>query len=163
MKLLRMFRMLFVVSVICLMGFLPAGCGYTAPVGESGRVVKIVDGDTIWVELGSKEFKVRYIGMNAPELAHKGVAEQPYARAATEANRRLVEGQVVTLVKDVSETDQYGRLLRYVYVGDTFVNAELVRLGMARAKAYPPDTGLQEELYAAQDEARAARRGLWAP
>ncbi|MHB9033997.1 MAG: thermonuclease family protein [Anaerolineae bacterium] len=149
---------------LVLLGML-VGCAYLPPpgsaAGESAAVVDVVDGDTIWVRMGAREFKVRYIGMNAPELAREGVAEQPFARAAREANRRLVEGQVVILVKDVSDTDQYGRLLRYVYVGDTLINAELVRLGVARAKAYPPDTTLQNELFAAQDEARAARRGIW--
>ncbi|MCE5260238.1 MAG: thermonuclease family protein [Chloroflexi bacterium] len=160
MKLPRIVRVL--LAMLCLSACLLGGCANSVPAGESGRVVDVVDGDTIWVNMSGEEFKVRYIGINAPELAHDEVEEQPYARAAEEANRRLVEGQIVTLVKDVSETDRYGRLLRYVYVGDTLINAELVRQGMAHAKAYPPDTGLQEELDAAQDEARAARRGIWA-
>ncbi len=142
-----------------------AGCGYgvlpAAPAGETGLVVDVVDGDTIWVRIGAEEVKVRYIGINAPELERDGVNEQPFARAAQEANSRLVVNKMVTLVRDISDTDQYGRLLRYVYVGETFVSAELVRQGMARARAYKPDTRLQAELYAAQDEARAARRGIW--
>jgi len=129
--------------------------------GDKALVVDVVDGDTIWVEMNGQEFKVRYIGINAPELEREGMAEQPFASAAEEANRRLVLGQVVRLEKDISDTDQYGRLLRYVYLGDTLVNAELVRLGMARARAYPPDTALQQELYAAQDQARSRGVGIW--
>ena len=59
-------------------------------------------------------------------------------------------------------TDPYGRLLRYVWVGDLLVNAELVRLGYARAVAYPPDTKNQAQFAALQAEAQATRRGLWA-
>ena len=66
------------------------------------------------------------------------------------------------LEQDVSATDPYGRLLRYVWVGDMMVNAELVRLGYARAVAYPPDTGYQAQFAGLQAEAQAARRGLWA-
>jgi micrococcal nuclease len=74
-----------------------------------------------------------------------------------------VAGQTVYLETDVSETDRYDRLLRYVYLADgTFVNAELVRLGWATAKAYPPDTKHQGLLAAREQEARQAQRGIWA-
>jgi micrococcal nuclease len=76
-------------------------------------------------------------------------------------NTALVAQQRVILEKDVSETDQYGRLLRYVYVGDRMVNAELVRLGYARAPSYPPDIRHQEYLRQLEAEARRAGRGLW--
>lgn len=148
--------------LLVLLMVLGVRCGIPlAPASETGRVVDVVDGDTIWVEMNGEEFKVRYIGINAPELARDGQAEQPFASLAEDANRRLVLGQVVRLEKDISDTDQFGRLLRYVYLGDTFVNAELVRLGMARARAYPPDTTLQQELYAAQDQARSRGVGIW--
>jgi micrococcal nuclease len=81
---------------------------------------------------------------------------------AREANRRLVEARTVYLEKDVSETDRYGRLLRYVYLPDgTSVNAEQVRQGYALARAYPPDTRHQTELSVLQMEARSALKGLW--
>jgi len=83
---------------------------------------------------------------------------------AAEANQHLVEGQIVELERDVSETDQYGRLLRYVYLDDgLLVNAELVRLGFAAALAYPPDIKHQELINATEQEAKEARSGLWAP
>ncbi len=85
------------------------------------------------------------------------------AKAATASNRALVQGKTVWLEKDVSETDRYGRLLRYVYVGDVMVNAELVRLGHAVARQYPPDTrhhALFEQLEA---PAKAAGIGIWKP
>ena len=87
---------------------------------------------------------------------------EAYGLEAWQANRELVEGKKVRLERDVSETDKYGRLLRYVYVDDVFVNAELVRRGLAEARAYPPDTKYQDYLEKLEQEARAAGRGMWA-
>ena len=126
------------------------------PGEEVGTVTGIVDGDTIVVNINGQEYELRYIGIDTPE------AGQPNASEATEANRALVEEQAVTLVKDVSETDPSGRLLRYVYVGGLLVNGELVRQGWARAVSYPPDVALDGELAALQAEAQAAEVGLWA-
>ena len=137
------------------------------PVGPGrarASVVAVVDGDTIRVEIASEVYPVRYIGIDAPETGYTDGAPEWMASEATEANRRLVEGQRVYLEKDVSETDRYGRLLRYVFVDDgTFVNAELVRLGYAMAASYPPDIGRQELLVEMQRQAREAGRGLWGP
>ena len=74
----------------------------------------------------------------------------------------MIEGKRVRLEQDVSDTDRYGRLLRYVYIGDIFVNAELVRRGLAYAQAYPPDTKYQRLLEELEMEARLAGRGIWA-
>ena len=123
---------------------------------QLAEVVYVVDGDTIEVRLGGQNYRVRYIGMDTPER------DQPYFDEATEANRRLVNGQTVILVKDVSETDRYGRLLRYVFLQDgTFVNAELVRLGYASVATFPPDVRHQDLFLRLQQEAREAQRGLW--
>ena len=97
-------------------------------------VTSITDGDTIHVNLNGQDIVVRYIGIDTPEY------NQPCGSESSQANAGLVSGQTVRLVKDVSETDRYDRLLRYVYVGDLFVNAELVRQGWAVAVRYPPDT-----------------------
>jgi endonuclease YncB( thermonuclease family) len=113
-------------------------------------VVEVVDGDTIKVAIAGTTYSLRYIGIDTPE------AGDPMGTEATAANRQLVEGQTVYLVKDVSETDRYDRLLRYVYLADgTFVNAELVRLGFAQAKAYPPDTKYQDLFAQMEQEADA--------
>lgn len=117
----------------------------------------IIDGDTIDVEMGGRVYRVRYIGIDAPE---RGTY---YYQEATDANAALVEGQEVILVKDVSETDRFGRLLRYVYLLDgTFVNAELVRRGFAQVATFPPDVRHQELYLQLQQEARDAGSGLWA-
>jgi micrococcal nuclease len=130
-------------------------CGCSSP-PNTARVTQVIDGDTIVIE---GDYRVRYIGIDAPE-----VYPQPEACGieAWEANRLLVEGKGVRLEGDVSEADQYGRLLRYVYVDSVFVNAELVRNGLARAKAYPPDTKYQDYLEQMEVEARDAGRGMWA-
>ena len=73
-------------------------------------------------------------------------------------NKRLVGGKVVRLEKDVSETDKYGRLLRYVWVGNLMVNAELVRLGCAQVSTYPPDVKYADLFLQLQREAREAGR-----
>lgn len=136
-----------------------AGCAILGPrpAGEKATVVDIIDGDTIDVRLNGVVERLRYIGLDTPERG------DPLYADARDLNEALVLGQTVRLVADVSERDRFGRLLRYVYLPDgTFVNGELVRLGLAEVRAYPPDTAQHEALLALQEEAIAARRGLWA-
>jgi endonuclease YncB( thermonuclease family) len=104
---------LFVLSLL-----VPALADGQPPRTLTATVVKIVDGDTIHVRIGDRIEKVRYIGMNAPELHHPTKDVEPLGREAAEANRKLVEGQRVRLELDVQERDKYGRLLAYVYVGN---------------------------------------------
>jgi micrococcal nuclease len=127
------------------------------PEEETAAVVSVTDGDTIQVRLlnGRRE-AVRYIGINTPEL------DQPYGQEARSANEGLVAGKQVKLVKDVSERDQYNRLLRYVYVGDLFINAELLKRGFAQVATYPPDVRYTDDFLSLQRQARSARAGLWA-
>jgi micrococcal nuclease len=127
-------------------------------------VVEVVDGDTIKVEIEGDVCTVRYIGIDCPETRHPSEPVGWMGPEATEANRQLVGGQVVYLERDVSETDQYGRLLRYVFLADgLFVNAELVRLGYAQTSTYPPDVRYADLFLEMQQEAREAARGLWGP
>ncbi len=120
------------------------------------RATRVIDGDTIAIAGG---YRVRYIGIDTPEVYPR---REAYGAEAWQANRRLVAGKEVRLERDISETDKYGRLLRYVYVDSIFVNAELVRQGLARAKAYPPDTKHQDYLEQLETEAKEAGRGMWA-
>jgi len=126
-----------------------------------GTVVRIVDGDTIHVKIGDRVEKVRYIGMNTPEVHHPTKGVEPGGREATDANRRLVSGKRVRLETDVQTRDRYGRLLAYVWVGDLMVNAELVRQGYAQVMTVPPNVRHQELFLKLQREAREAGRGLW--
>ncbi len=123
---------------------------------EIAYVKRVIDGDTIEVDLNGKAYKVRYIGINSPEH------DQPFGDKATEANSSLVFGKTVILEKDVSETDKYGRLLRYVYVGDLFVNAHLVKFGWAQAATYPPDVKYSALFVSLEREARENNEGCWA-
>ena len=144
---------LWLFTVIFLLLLLLTGCS-SPP--DTARVTRVIDGDTITIAGG---YKVRYIGIDTPEVYPRVEA---FGIEAWQANRELVEGKEVRLERDVTETDRYGRLLRYVYVDDIFVNAELVRLGLARSKAYPPDTEYQDLLEEMEAEAREAGRGMWA-
>ena len=127
-----------------------------------GYVTRVVDGDTISIAIGNQIEKVRYIGINSPEIHHPTKGREPYRDAAREANARLVDGRWVQLVLDVQARDSFGRLLAYVYVGSRFVNAELVWQGYAEAATYPPNVRYAEYFVGLQRQAREARRGLWA-
>lgn len=121
--------------------------------GETAVVTDVVDGDTIRVEIDGREVRVRYVGIDAPERD-----EACYDDAAA-ANAALVEGQTVRLVRDVSDTDRFDRLLRYVYVDEMLVNAELVAGGWAEARRYPPDDELHDYLEGLETLAAGQERG----
>lgn len=129
------------------------------------KVVRVVDGDTIKLENGQT---VRYIGIDTPELHHPQKSVQCFGQQAMEQNKMLVEGKSVRLIKDVSDTDRYGRLLRYVYVEDktatpssVFVNEYLVKEGYAYAASFPPDVTYADLFKTEQDEAASLKKGLW--
>jgi len=121
-----------------------------------GEAKYVIDGDTIILRNGEK---VRYIGVDSPERG------QCWYQQAKDYNRRLVSGKTVRLEIDRSNRDRYQRLLRYVYVDDgedeRFVNLELVRAGLARAKEYPPDVKYTEKLKEAEKYAKENRLGIW--
>jgi len=142
-----------------LLALLPPAAGRAQEL--EGTVVRVVDGDTIHVKLGDRIEKVRYIGVNTPEL-HGAGGPQPGAAEAAALNRALVLGKRVRLELDVQPRDRYGRLLAYVWVGDLMVNAELVRRGYAQVMTVPPNVRYQALFLALEREARQAGRGLWA-
>ncbi len=129
--------------------------------GTTYRVVRVIDGDTIEVSIDGVTKTLRYIGIDTPETVHPSKPVGCFGAEASAKNRALVENKYVQLKKDVSETDKYGRLLRYVYVGETFVNHTLVLGGYAHASTYPPDVSHTDDFLRAEKEAREARRGLW--
>jgi len=143
--------------LVLLLLILAIGCvAPTAPL-----VTRVIDGDTIEVDIDGTSYKVRYIGIDTPELDDERAEFCDLAQKATRLNRQLVDGKTVRLEKDVSETDQYGRLLRYVYVDDIFVNAELVRQGLAWAKVYEPDTKYQDQLEELERQTKKEGKGIW--
>lgn len=122
------------------------------------RVSQVIDGDTIELVNGQR---VRYIGIDTPEVAHRNTPAECYGPEAAVKNRELVAGKVVTLEADVSDVDKFDRWLRYVWVDDVLVNEYLAREGYARANSYWPDVKYQERLDAAELSARSEGKGLW--
>lgn len=122
------------------------------------KVVNVVDGDTFKIESGET---VRLIGIDTPETVHPSKPVQCYGKEASLITQELIEGKEIKLEKDVSEKDKYGRLLRYVYVGDVFVNEYLVREGYAMSSSYPPDIKYQDKFVEAQKKAQEESKGLW--
>ena len=141
-------RLIIVLALV--LALLATGCSRVN--GNAVLVTRIIDGDTIEIEGG---YRVRYIGIDTPE---KG---EPYYWEAFQANRSLVEGKRVRLEKDVEDKDEYGRLLRYVWVNGTMANAELVRLGYAYSYSSPPNLRYQEYFLPLEKEAREQGLGLW--
>lgn len=129
-------------------------------------VTKIVDGDTIHISTGQK---VRYIGIDTPETKDPKKGQQCFGQEASQKNKELVDGKEIRMEKDVSETDRYGRLLRYVYVTDKtaspaatiFVNEYLVKEGYAYAVTFPPDVKYYNHFRELQNEAMRLKKGLW--
>ncbi|HEX6031074.1 MAG TPA: thermonuclease family protein [Tepidiformaceae bacterium] len=132
------------------------------PACEWAEVTRVVDGDTIHVELNGVDERVRYIGIDAPE-EHADGGPEPFADEATAANASLVGDKRVCLERDTSERDRYGRLLRYAWLEDgRMVNEALVAAGLAEAVEYRPDTKYESSiLEPAEARARSERRGIW--
>lgn len=137
------------------------------PGTERGTVERVVDGDTITVRLNGATERVRYVGVDAPELARpsEGREAECGGNEATDANRALVEGREIVLERDTTDRDRFGRLLRHVWLSDgqawQLVTERLVADGAIEARSYPPDTSRDAQLDAAEAAARANQRGIW--
>jgi len=135
---------------------IPSGC--SKPSGPCptrqiyAKVTRALDGDTVLLNSGDK---VRYIGIDAPE---KG---ECFAEEAARRNHEIVAGKEVRLELDVRLTDPYGRLLAYVYLDETFVNALLIGEGYCRAAAFAPNTKHREFFEALEEDAKRDERGMW--
>lgn len=134
-------------------GIPPASSPEPAPVGEVGRVTRVIDGDTIDVLIDGKNTRIRYLQMNTPER------DEPCYREATARNADLVAGKTVTLVSDVELVDRFDRWLRFVYVGDVSVSRALVEEGFAEVVLYPPNRARYDEFARLEAAAAAAGRG----
>jgi micrococcal nuclease len=129
---------------------------------ERAFVEHVVDGDTIRVACGSRHLKVRMIGVDAPEISHPDRAGEPFGREAAEHARKMLARQTVKLEYDGTRRDRYGRTLAYVRLanGELF-NEEIIRAGYATVYERF-EFRHKEEFRAAQREARAEHRGMWA-
>jgi micrococcal nuclease len=131
------------------------------PPSAEALVTRVVDGDTVEVDLDGQTEDVRYIGVDTPETVKPGEPVECFGPQASSFNHRLVEGRRVRLVFGVERRDDYGRLLAYVYLGDRFVNAELIRRGLARTLTIPPNDRFAARLKRLEIAAARAGRGLW--
>lgn len=161
-SLVRLFLALTVIGAVLL-----TGCSSETPVtetppGVAATLLQVIDGDTIRVRMADgREEKVRYIGIDAPEVAHADAPGEYLGDEATAHNALLLASGPLRVETDVDERDDFGRLLAYVWAGEVFVNERMVRDGYARAHNYPPNLALQDRLWEAQDEAREAGIGIW--
>ncbi len=125
----------------------------------SATVKRVIDGDTFIVSTGEK---IRLIGVDTPEYRPWENRVDAFGKEASEFSKKLLTGRTVYLESDAEKTDRYGRMLAYVYLEDgTFVNALLVREGLARAKRYPPNTARADSLKEEEMNARDLKKGLW--
>ena len=127
-------------------------CPATHSLYEQALITRVIDGDTVELADGRR---VRYLGIDTPESG------EYYAENATARNRELVEGKTVELQVGRRNEDEYGRLLRYVYVDGIFVNAELVAQGYAKAYIFDPDERYSQMLVKLEQYAKMKKRGLW--
>lgn len=153
----------------------PATFGREPAGWENGVVERAVDGDTIVVRIvgassgpgagdtpGGEE-RVRLLGIDTPESVDPRRPVECFGKEAAAAAAALLEGQTVRLVKDVEDRDRFGRLLRYVYLGDEMANARLVVNGYATAFTYPPNVRHSKLFVQLERDARESDRGLWSP
>ena len=173
---------------VCLSLVLLAGCGHAVvlvhqapatlprepPGYETATVTRVIDGDTIEVTITDRfegpgagrarvgaTYDVRLLGIDTPESVDPGSPVECFGPEASAAANALLLGERVTLVKDTEESDQYGRLLRYVYVGEEMADARLVANGYAHAYTYRPNIRHSRLFVQLEREAREADRGLW--
>ena len=137
------------------------GGGDEGPAQADAFVTRVVDGDTIEARIDGQVEDVRYIGVDTPETVKPDTPVQCFGPQASAFNHRLVERRRVRLVFGVERRDVYGRLLAYVYLRRQFVNAALVRRGLARTLTIPPNDRFAPQFR--RLEMRAARTGwgLW--
>ena len=144
-------------------GALDSDSGPTAAAGE-GVVVRVIDGDTVDVDLDGTRERVRLIGVDTPESVAPERPVQCYGVEASDRTRSLLpEGTVVRLERDEVGRDQYDRLLAYVYRAedDLLVNLDLIEGGFADAVTYGDNEALYDTFVAAEASARADGVGLW--
>ncbi len=117
------------------------------------------DGDTIVLVDGRR---VRYIGINAPEVAHRDQKAEPYGSAAKNFNKKLVLAKRVFLEFDREKNDHYGRLLAYIFLEDgTFVNRMILARGLAYFLYRRPNLKYADALLKTQRKAMGAKQGIW--
>lgn len=131
---------------------------------ESVEVISVMDGDTIKVKYKGETKKVRYLLVDAPEIYHKKLGEQPFGREAQARNREIINNaKNVSLEFDVGgKEDKYGRLLAYIYADGKSVQEQLIREGLVRVGyIYEPNTKYEDKYKEIQEEAKKEKKGIW--
>lgn len=164
-----LFQNMFLLVVLGVTGLVTAACNgpkgplEALPKGETGRVVRIIDGDALVLDTG---LTVRLVGIEAPAPERRNRVGEPYADRSSRALEDLALGRQVRLYYPGITRDRYDRALAYVKTEDNlgapvWLNLELVKMGAARARLYPDTARQGEHLLAAEQGAREDRRGLW--
>ncbi len=147
---------LLVVSLIILSGIMLSGCqsitGFYADEKQTAIVTRVTDGDTITIEGGKR---VRLLGINCPE---KG---EPFYSEGKKFVEQILLYKEVELERDVIDKDQYGRILRYIWLGGELVNEEIIRQGLAVAQIYEPNHKYNELIAEAEKTAIDDKLGIW--
>lgn len=138
-----------------------------------GVVSKHVDGDTVYIILDDGiEEKLRFIGVNTPETVHPSKPVEFFGEEASDFTKESLLGKTIYLEKDISDTDRYGRLLRYIWlevpskinedeIRNKMFNAKLLLEGYAQVSTFPPDVKYQEYFLTFMKEAKENKIGLW--
>jgi micrococcal nuclease len=153
--------LLLVAALLILRPWEDVGGRDEGPASTAAFVARVVDGDTIEARIGGRLEDVRYIGVDTPETVKPDTPVQCFGPRASAFNHGLVERRRVRLVFGVERRDIYGRLLAYVYLGGNFVNAMLVRRGLARSLTIPPNNRFAPLFRRLELRAARAGRGLW--
>ncbi|WP_339226030.1 thermonuclease family protein [Oceanobacillus sp. FSL K6-2867] len=127
----------------------------------SAFVNRVVDGDTIKVQIDGKEETVRLILVDTPETKHPQLGVQPFGPEASAYTENALNGKKIDLEKDVSDRDKYGRLLRYVWVDGELFNQQLIEKGLARVAIYQPDVKYVDQFSEKQQKAQQEGIGIW--
>ena len=130
------------------------------PDSQEYKVIDVIDGDTVIID-DARNSRIRYLGIDTPEIALQDSPGEPLAKEATDFNASMVEGESVVLEFDEEKYDVYGRILAYVYVDDVLVNEELLKEGLATVLIIPPNDKYSEKVYSALGEAKRNKKGLW--
>lgn len=124
------------------------------------NVLSVIDGDTVIIDDGKKS-RIRYLGIDTPEIAYQGSPGDPMSEEAKDFNAKLVQGKTVKLEFDEEKYDVYGRILAYVYVDDLLVNEELLKEGLATALIIEPNGMYSEIIFDALQQAKNNKKGIW--
>lgn len=141
---------------------------------EEAKVLRVVDGDTIEIDRGRGKEKVRFVLVNTPETVHPKKGAEFYGKEASNFTKSQLTGKTVYLQKDTSDTDRYGRLLRYIWIErpssdnpsneeikSKCFNAILLAGGYANLSTFPPDVKYVDLFRQIERQARDANVGLW--